>query len=72
MKCQACGYDSVLTDPESLGKPFLELDGVETGPCYYTTGPDSTGFAHVAIPRGRESVRLYACPECGTVKIEVL
>lgn len=75
MICHSCGYDTNGGDPEYYGpesKPFIELAIVERGP-FFVGIPDNWphGAPEVpAIKRGTP-VKLYACPQCGTVKIEV-
>ena len=74
MKCAACGYDTRGGDPEYYGPPadpFIELVVVERGP-FFTGTPDvwPTGGSIPAIKRGTPT-KLLACPECGTVRIEV-
>ena len=71
MKCAACGYDTSGGDPEYYGPPgdqFVEILGLERGPLHYETQTD--GFTTQAVARGFPT-RAYACPQCGTVRIEV-
>jgi rubredoxin len=53
------------------GEPWIELTIVERGP-FFTGTPDAwpTGGSIPAIKRGTPT-KIYACPQCGTVRIDV-
>ena len=76
MKCLACGYDDVgdvmrghRHDRMANGtKPFIELTNIQRGPLHYESQTD--GFTTRAVARGFP-VTAYACPQCGTVRIEL-
>ena len=65
MKCAACGYSDQMETPPELryhpGKPFNEIKFMESRVKMIPSDP------RVPYP----SVTLYACPNCGTVKMEV-
>jgi hypothetical protein len=72
MTCKACGYDTkkpiTVIDKilKHVDRPaFIELRGCIKDPFYsiFTIGKgtEETGT----------KIRLYACPKCGTVKMEV-
>lgn len=78
MTCKACGYDDnqarrdshFQVHPEKVDE-FIDLAVVERAPFFVGT-PDvwPDGMNTPAIKRGTP-VKLYACPKCGTVKMEV-
>ena len=77
MKCFVCGYDEEglarnlefakangldeILEIERKLKPFIELHGATIGPWF----TESSGKI-VGVP-----ATLYACPNCGTVRMEV-
>lgn len=69
MKCAACGYDDKAAKyvPEEE-KPFIEVFGLTGGIGHYNYRRD--GYAEYA-EFIRDPVKAYACPICGTVKMEV-
>ena len=75
MKCAACGYDTNGGDPEYCGPDsaqFVELAVVERGPFSVGT-PDNWPHGAPNVPsikRGTPT-KIYACPQCGTVRIEI-
>lgn len=70
MKCTACGYDDIAQEPfksehlviDGTGpkKQFIELHGATIGPWF----TESSGKI-VGVP-----VTIYACPNCGTVRMD--
>lgn len=76
MKCAACGYSDVGNEMQGHrhdrmsdgSKPFIEIFGSERGPGEYIILRD--GWQDKAVFSG-VPVKLYACPVCGTVKMEV-
>lgn len=61
MKCTTCGYEHVYTDDGLKGEPFIKIKGVDFR-------VDTT----MRWGEQSERVYLYACPECGTVRMENL
>jgi rubredoxin len=55
MKCRACGYES---EPDG-GKYFIPVEVHALVAREANWGPDI-----------KEDVQVYACPKCGTLKIE--
>ena len=74
MTCEACKYDGSEPDGEGGYRrvEWIELVVVERSPFFHGTPdyspPGSTGLA--AVKRGTP-IRLFACPQCGTVKIDI-
>jgi hypothetical protein len=75
MTCKACGYEAT-DNPKMLNPregvyvaykdlPFIEIRGVIVAPFYQKV--------HQLLGRYEDGtdVKLYACPKCGTVKMEV-
>lgn len=84
MTCKACGYDEEKAKQnadfcDTMGpdwknaqettraycKPWIELHGIERGPFTVNCGP---GGEPVEVG---QPAKLYACPHCGTVRMEV-
>ena len=68
MKCAACGYDDVGYAIIECKNPFIEVFGLTGGEASYRTM--NYGFETRAVAF-RPDVKAYACPICGTVKMEV-
>lgn len=70
MKCTACGYDDIVQEPfksehlviDGTGpkKPFIEL---RSNVFVYT-------YDETKTIDGSKYVELYACPNCGTVRMD--
>jgi len=62
MVCMVCGYRNKAIN-------FIELNGMETGP--YVTECERLSGGRLVESRRGTPITLYACPECGTVRIEI-
>jgi hypothetical protein len=73
MECEACGFDGLEIGDYGEGYnevEWIELAVVERSPFFVGTPDYYPGDSVRAIKRGTPT-RLLACPQCGTVKIEV-
>lgn len=61
MKCTACNYESQTEQDDKFIK--IEINGI--GPC-------SMAFCYSPDIYDNRYVDLYACPKCGTVRMEKL
>jgi hypothetical protein len=60
MTCRACGYG----DGQNETQEFIEVVGLEDGP-FYVAGNIEGITKRKGIP-----VKAFACPSCGTVRID--
>lgn len=78
MECKACGHTDDFpygrprgwTDADEERNKFIELTIVEKGPFFagFPEGWLSGKTPAPAIKRGNP-VKMFACPECGTVRV---
>ncbi len=73
MRCEACGYGTFATGSDLVRpRDFIEVSMVEIGPYFMGTPKDLPPGTSCppAVRRGTPK-QVYACPECGTLRIEV-
>ncbi len=61
MKCKACGHEYIEDKYSTTGKEFILLTNI-----FSISEESNEGFTYLH----EKSVNLYACPECGTVRME--
>ena len=67
MKCEACKFDDENARDED---GFLQLGVEKSGVCGGGTASVMASFPQHEGPCVHESVLLFACPKCGTVRID--